>query len=396
MTDRLYYTDAYLTEFDAEVLRVAPMPDGRTAAVLDRTAFYPTSGGQPFDTGTLGSARVVDVVDQDDGTVLHVVEGSVGTGPVRGRVDWKRRFEHMQQHTGQHVLSAAFENTAHSGTISFHLGSDASTIDLARDVSAREIEAAEDEANRIVWEDRDVTVSFADAAAAARLPLRKEPAREGELRVIEIAGYDWSACGGTHVARTGAIGIIAVGSADRIRGGSRIEFFCGVRALASHRRLRDIVAAGSKALSAAAADLPAAIDRLQLDLKDLRRQSKDFQGKLASHEADVLTASAEPGARGQAVVAALEGWDGAGLKQIASAIVARPGFIAVLISSPAPSSIVVARSAGVVFDASGLLKVLIARFGGKGGGRPELAQGGGLNGVAGDVLAMARSAIRTP
>ena len=203
MTERLYYIDPYLAEFDANVLRVEPH-EGRLAAVLDRTAFYPTSGGQPFDTGRLGPATVIDVVDRDDDVILHVVEGPLEPGPARGTIDWNRRFEHMQQHTGQHVLSAACDRLFNARTDSFHLGSVSSTIDLNRPLSPRELERAEDEANRIVWEDRPVGIRFADAEEAARLPLRKEPARKGKLRLIEVADFDISACGGTHVARTGA------------------------------------------------------------------------------------------------------------------------------------------------------------------------------------------------
>src|SRR6185503_3529015 len=186
MTDRLYYTDPYLKAFDATVDRVEAR-DGRVLVRLDRTAFYPTSGGQPFDTGLLGGSRVVDVVDEEDGSIAHVVEGT-GTldagRAVQGEIDWARRFDHMQQHTGQHVLSAAFDRLFGARTISFHLGSDASTIDLARELTPKEIATAEKEANRVVWEDRPVAVRFVSAQEAATLPLRKESGREGTLRLI--------------------------------------------------------------------------------------------------------------------------------------------------------------------------------------------------------------------
>ena len=176
--------------------------------VLDRTAFYPTSGGQPFDTGRLGTTDVVDTVDEDERVCTWCGRRSRRARRVQGEIDWARRFDHMQQHTGQHVLSAAFDRLLENRTMSFHMGGESSTIDLAREVSPADVERAVDEANRIVWEDRPVTIRFASADEAARLPLRKEPVREGPLRLIEVRDFDLSACGGTHVARTGEIGIL--------------------------------------------------------------------------------------------------------------------------------------------------------------------------------------------
>ena len=189
MTDtRLYYTEPYRTSFDGTVVSVEPV-DGRLHVVLDQTAFYPTSGGQPFDIGTLGGAAVTEVIDREDGTIAHVVSGTVKPGEVvAGAIDWARRFDHMQQHTGQHVLSAAFDRLFGVRTESFHLGAAASSIDLAREVSATELRQAEDEANRIVWEDRMVHIRFASADEAAAMPLRKESLRTGPLRLIDVRG----------------------------------------------------------------------------------------------------------------------------------------------------------------------------------------------------------------
>jgi alanyl-tRNA synthetase len=397
VTDRIYYTDPYTAEFDALVLSVEPIPDNasRHGVVLDRTAFYPTSGGQPHDTGTLGGANVVDVIDRDNGSILHVVEGTVAAGPVHGAIDWARRFEHMQQHTGQHLLSAAFDRLLSVRTVSFHLGSTASTIDLAREVSADEIARAEREANRVVWENRPVAIRFVDAADAATLSLRKGTTRGGVLRVIDVEDFDVSACGGTHVARTGAIGIIAVGAFEKFKGGTRLEFLCGGRALAGYHALRDAVAASVRLLSVLPADLPAAIDRGQIDARDLRRQVKDLQTRLAGHEAATLAEGAELVGSTRVVVAALEGWDANGLKTIATAISARPGHVAVLLSAPSPSSIVVARAPDLVVDSGAILKQMTAQFGGKGGGRPELAQGGGLQGAMDEMRRAARELFQS-
>jgi alanyl-tRNA synthetase len=390
VTDRLYYTDPYVTAFDAQVMSIEPH-DGRPAAILDRTAFYPTSGGQPFDTGRLGDAAVIDVVDRDDGTILHVLDRDISPGAVRGAIDWARRFEHMQQHTGQHLLSAAFDRLFRVRTESFHLGAQSSTIDLARTVSAQEIDAAEDEANRIVWEDRPITIRFADAAEAAALPLRKESTRGGRLRLVEVTDFDISACGGTHVARTGGVGVIAVSSSERFRGGSRLEFVCGVRTLRAFRLLRDSIAASVRLVSALPGELPAGIERLQADARDTRRQLKEAQARLAGFEAAALASRAAVHRDARVVVEALEGWDQGGLKTIASMIAARPGHIAVLFSTPPPSAVVIARADGSLFDSAAAMRRLIEAFGGKGGGRPDLAQGGGLQATPETLVAFARS-----
>jgi alanyl-tRNA synthetase len=392
MTERLYYHDAYLVEFDAEIVEQTTH-DGKAAVVLDRTAFYPTSGGQPFDVGTLSGAKVLDVVDTDEGRILHVVDRAPEGPQVSGAIDWTRRFDHMQQHTGQHVLSAAFDRLLKARTESFHLGADYSTIDLARELSAAEIARGEDEANRIVWEDRPVSIRFAGPDEVTALRLRKESRREGTLRLIDVQDFDLSACGGTHVARTGAIGVIAVAATERFRGGSRVTFLCGGRALAGYRSLRDAVAGSVRALSVLPAELPAAIERLQADGKESRRQIKDFQTTLASQEADTLADGAVPVGDIRLVAASLAGWDAAGLKLIAARIVERPGHVAILVGEPAPAAIVVARAAGLPNDAGALLRQLVERHGGKGGGRPEMAQGGGVTAAARDVLQSARELL---
>ena len=393
MTERLYYTDAYITEFDATILRVEPDGD-RLAVILDRTAFYPTSGGQPFDTGVLGSARVVEVVDGDGEVIRHVIDGSLEPGPVHGKIDWNRRFEHMQQHTGQHVLSAAFDRLLGARTESFHLGSTSSTIDLNRTLSAAEIERAENQANQVVWEDREVSVRYASAEEATGLPLRKESLRTGILRLIEIPGFDISACGGTHVASTGAIGNIAVASSERFRGGTRVEFVCGVRALGAYRVLRDAMAASVRLVSVLPAELPGGIERLQDELKERKQAIKDLQTRLATLEGVQRAKDAESIGPVRALVAALTYWDQNGLKAVATGITSRyPGHVVALFSISSPASAVIARSADSTLDCAVLLKKLIERFGGKGGGRSDLAQGGGLQGTPDEIVSFAREQI---
>jgi alanyl-tRNA synthetase len=393
MTDRLYYTDPYLREFDARVVE-RTAHEGRDAVVLDRTAFYPTSGGQPYDVGTLSGASVLDVVDLD-GRVLHVVDRLPDGIEVKGTIDWARRFDHMQQHTGQHVLSAAFDRVLGARTESFHLGADYSTIDLGRELSSADVARAEGEANRIVWEDRPVSIRFSSAQDAAALGLRKDSKRVGTLRLIDVENFDLSACGGTHVARTGAIGMIAVSATERFRGGVRVTFLCGGRALSGYRALRDVVAASVRALSVLPADVAVAIERLQGDNKEQRTQIKALRMSLAGLEGESLARQAVRQGTMNVVATALPQWDAEGLKTIATRIAQQAGTIAVLIGAPPASPIVVARAADVAVDAGALLKQLLQRHGGKGGGRPELAQGGGLTSSATDVVQSAVELLRS-
>ena len=389
MTERLYYTDPYCAAFEA-VVTEALEHDGRPAAVLDRTAFYPTSGGQPFDTGRLGGVGVVDVVDAGD-AIVHVLAGPIAAGtPVSGEIDWPRRFDHMQQHTGQHILSAAAHRLFDDRTVSVHFGVETATIDLERELRMDEIERAVDQANQIVWEDRPVSIRFASDEERASLGLRKESVREGTLRLIDVQDFDLSACGGTHVARTGAVGLIAVVASERFKGGSRLAFVCGGRALKILRTHRDVVAGSIRALSVLPAELPAAIERLQTEAKDVRRTLKVMQESLASHEALRLMAGADVRDGVRTLVQVIDGWDAAGLKAIASAAVASGGARVVLITSTTPASVVVARSTGVPGNSADVLRGLTDRFGGRGGGRPESAQGGGLAGSPNDIAAAAR------
>jgi alanyl-tRNA synthetase len=390
VTTRLYYEDSYLTSFDAAVLRVASHGD-RQAVWLDRSAFYPTTGGQPFDTGTLDAAHVVDVVEDDNGDVLHLLEGEplrVGQA-VRGVVDWTRRFDHMQQHSGQHVLSAAIARLFGVPTVSFHLGAEASTIDLARELSAGEIDRAEIEANRVVWDDRPVTVRYASAAEAGALALRKLSARAGTLRLVDIEDADLSACGGTHVRRTGAIGVVVVSAWERFKGGHRLEFHCGSRALTRFRSLRDIVASSDRLLSVTPPELPAAIERLQEQGRTHKRAMAALQTELSTFRAAALAAAAEPGVKARLVLQAIEA-DASGLKALASAVSVHAGLAVLLVSRATPSLIVVARSAGVDVSARQVLSALTVRFGGRGGGSDDLAQGGGLDAAPEAILAEAR------
>jgi alanyl-tRNA synthetase len=299
----------------------------------------------------------------------------------------------MQQHTGQHVLSAAFDRLLGNRTVSFHLGAEVCTIDLAADVTPVDLARVVAEANRVVWEDRVVSIRFASEDEAARLPLRKEPARTGPLRLIEVADFDLSACGGTHVSRTGAIGIIAVLGTERMRGGVRVTFVCGGRALRALDSYRDAVTGSVRVLSVLPHELPAAVERVHAESRDLKKTVSRLQERLADVEAARLVAEAEIVGDLKVVTRVIEGWDAAGLKAMAAAAGREPRVAVVLVSDVPPCAIVVARGAGAALDAGKVVKTLASQFGGRGGGRPELAQGGGLDAAPAAILAAARPLI---
>jgi alanyl-tRNA synthetase len=393
MTNRLYYLDAHMRQFDATV--VSSKPEGeRHRVILDRSAFYPTSGGQPFDTGRLGTAAVVEVLEDEQGDVVHITDTPLAAGEqVHGVVDWSRRFDHMQQHSGQHVLSAICAVRLGAATASVHFGAETSTIDLQPEIAPAAIAEAELEANRIVWENRDVRVRFVSAEEADRLPLRKPPAKTGPLRLVEIDGCDLSACGGTHVSATGMIGMIAIGDVERFKGGTRVAFVCGGRALRTHRALLDAVHASSRLLSATPPEVPAAIERLQREAKAAGRSVEGLIRELAGYRAAVFRASAETIGPYRVVLQRVDGpADATGLKTLAAAVTESPGVVAVLVSGGDPSTLVVSRSADVRLDAAALVRDAIAACGGRGGGRPEAAQAG-LAAGANRVLAILRDLL---
>jgi alanyl-tRNA synthetase len=282
----------------------------------------------------------------------------------------------MQQHTGQHVLSAAFEGLHELRTVSFHLGAELSTIDLASGATAAQIEAAEDEANRVVWEDRGVRIRMVGPEEAAKLPLRKPPVRGGELRVVEVAEFDWSACGGTHVARTGMIGVIAVTGWERFKGGVRVSFVCGRRALRSHRALRDIVAAGTRALSVTPPELAAQIERLQQAGRDLERTVTRLEDECVRYRAAELRLAVETIGGSSVVIRQTADGDAAALKKLAQAVVGDSDIVAVMVGSGDPAPVAIARGPRGTADAGALIKALTTTLGGRGGGRPEAAQAG--------------------
>lgn len=370
MTLRLYYTDAYLRDFDATV--VARADEGRRV-YLDRTAFYPTSGGQPHDRGVLGGSAVIDVVDEGE-RVAHLLAEPVATDTVRGTVDWTLRFDHMQQHTGQHLLSAVIQELFGHATVAVHFGPESSTLDLDAPVldHARLVEA-ETRANQVVAENRSVEVSFEDAARAGAL--RRGTARAGTLRVVTIRDLDRSACGGTHVRATGEVGPILIGRSERVKKQVRLEFLCGSRAVRRARADLDLLARLAGQFSAAAEDLPGLVEAQRAELKASTAARRELEERLAALRARELYAAAVPDQSGLRRIQVRE--DGGPierLRPLAQAIAAMPGGFFVG-RTDAPPALLVAAAADTGMDAGRLLGPAVAKVAGRGGGSARLAQG---------------------
>jgi alanyl-tRNA synthetase len=376
-TERLYYTECYLKGFNARVLRTHP--DRRGFRVyLDQTAFYPESGGQPSDRGTLGGIAVLDVIDEGN-EVAHVIAALPADDPVHGNIDWDRRFDHMQQHTGQHLLSAAFEHTAAYKTVSFHLGTESSTIDLDSDrVGARQVEEAEEMANRVVFENRPVQVSFRSAAEAQQLELRKPTFREGDVRLVEVVGFDLSACGGTHVSGTGGVGIICVRKVERAKGLTRVEFVCGGRALRRVRQDYAILSESARLFSTGLETVPELIAKQAQDLRDAGKSLQNLVGKLAELEAARLWQEAPEKAGVRVIQRVLESAEAKKARLLAHAVAKQPAAIALIGVKGAPATFFFSQTPGGNASMSEVIKQTLAKFGGKGGGTKDFAQGGGL------------------
>lgn len=382
-TEKQYFQDSSLLEFSATVVEVKPSEHG-DCIVLDRTAFYPTGGGQPNDTGLLGETRVVDVFEDEANIVYHVVQpaGSIEAGQaVIGKIDRPRRLDHLQQHSGQHLLSQAFVQTAGAETRSFHLGSHTSTIDIELQSPTDDLmRGAEDLANAIVFEDRPMRVHMVNDEGASLLPLRKESAVRGNIRVIEIENFDWSPCGGTHASRTGQIGLIAIRSYERVRKMTRVEFVCGGRALSEYRLAKDTAFAVARLFSADREKSPELVAAAMQENKGLKRRIRDLLELAMSAEAAEMLALAPPSQNFKIVQAVFVGRDLEEVRMLASKIVQREPSVALLATKDSGGArLVFARSASLTQNMSQLLTEACDTLEGHGGGNPELAQGGGPN-----------------
>ena len=385
-TERLYYHDSRLLEFDAQVVDVSERDDGAIAVTLDRTAFYPTGGGQPNDTGTLGDARVIDCIDAEQAGVLHVIQGPVPQigDQVHGVIDSLRRLDHKQQHTGQHILSAAFVKLFDAPTHSFRVLAHSCEIDVDLDDPTEEkIEQAVDLANLTIWKNLPIMIREVTAEEAASMPLRKEPAREGELRLIEISDFDLTPCGGTHASRTGEVGVIAVRGWERAKGLIRIQFMAGLRVVYDYRRANRTATETATLFSSGRDDSSALAARLIDENKKLARRVRELDAIACRVEAqDILSASRlEAGYRPPdplVISRVFDDRDSDSLKHLALALIAHPHVIALLASRDGDMArLVFARSPDACGDMNALMRKACETIDGRGGGKPDMAQGGG-------------------
>jgi alanyl-tRNA synthetase len=377
-TERLYYHDPYRRTFTARVLERLEI-DGRPAVVLDRSAFYPTGGGQPHDTGSLNGVAVADVVEREtDKAVVHLLAGPLERDGVDGEINWARRFELMQQHTGQHILSAVFGEVLAAETVSVHFGADYATLDLDKaPLTEEDLERVEEAANAVVWENRPVSARFVEQAELATLPLRKPPAVSGPIRIVEVAGLDWSPCGGTHVRASGEVGLIKIVRAERRGAETRAEFLCGARALADYRAKNRAILDLALHLSVGYRELAEVVSRLEGENKALRKERDNLRDELLSSEAAALLAGAEERDGIRVVRRAFSGREAKSVRALASRLAEEESCLALLGSAGEKATLIFARSDDLALDVRPLLNAACAVVGGRGGGQPGFAQGGG-------------------
>ncbi len=379
MTVRLYYDNSYMREFSGTIVEQRILKD-RIAVVLDQTGFYPTSGGQPHDKGTLGHAQVLEVEEDESGAILHILDKPVPPGRVAGKIDWDLRFDHMQQHTGQHILSQAFIRVAQAATVGFHLSKDTATIDVElSQPSPSVMEAAESLATQVVFEDRPVNILTVNREGMAALGVRKESAREGEIRIIDIENFDRSPCGGTHVRHTGEVGMIAVLGFERYKGGTRVEFACGGRALRTLRADHGLLKELGRLYSSHPSDLQRLSEKLIQERSTLARENARYREQILDFEAQDLVNHGERISGTVVVKAHFPGRSLESLKVLAQKVALRPGAIAILAAGDDEALLVAARHPGTAGDCGAAIRQTAAKFGGKGGGKPELAQAGGIS-----------------
>ncbi len=382
MTERLYYTDSYTTDFTARIIE-RRTHDDRPAVILDRTYFYPTGGGQPHDVGFINDANVIDVfTDDNDLRVVHILNGDIDGDEAVCKVDWARRFDHMQHHTGQHILTQAFVQTADANTVGFHLSANSVTIDLDRNnLSAQALLEAETLANRIVQANRPVTVRIISPDDAEAVRIRKMPEKllTDGLRVIDVADFDMTACGGTHVAHTGEIGLIKIIKSEKRGDKLRVEFRCGARAVTDYHIKNAVVNRLMAALNCGADELEANLEKLRAELKETRQAHKAARSQLLAYEAETLLADALQYDGFRLIKVAFDGRPIDEVRMLTGILVREVHTVVLAGTAGEKAQVMLARSDDLTMDMNPILQQILPLFGdGRGGGKPGFVQGGGV------------------
>jgi len=380
---RLYFDDAYLTHFEAEVVERLVV-DGRPAVVLDQTCFYPESGGQPWDQGTIEGVTVLKVFEEGE-KIIHVLQAEIPVHKVKGKIDWAVRFDHMQQHTGQHILSQAFYDLLKGVTLSFHLGAEYSTLEIGvAKILEEDLDRVERRANQIVFENKEIKTYFIDAEKIGEIPLRKPPQKEGLIRVVEVDRFDYSACGGTHCRRSGEVGLIKIAKWERIRNNLRFEFLCGGRALGDYILKNRIARQLVNEFNVKEADVPASVQRLSDELKSLKKQAKKIEEKLTGFEAQEFMNKAQ----GKIIKEFLSDRSPENARFLALNIIKQGEFVVLFgAKSEARSHLILAASESLKLDMRQLVSSLAPIINGRGGGGPTLVE------IAGDSAADLSAAL---
>jgi alanyl-tRNA synthetase len=379
MTKKLYLDDPYLLSCSSEVSGQTQV-DGKPGIILDQTVFYPTSGGQPHDTGTINNVAVVDVLEDENKQIVHLLEKPISALEIEATINWERRFDHMQQHTGQHVLSQAFVKAWDADTLSFHLGEKSASIDLIPPgLTAETITTVEQLANRIIFENRAVIGRMVGQNELKQFPVRGVPSVEENIRILEIKDYDYSPCGGTHCAKTGEIGIVKIRRHENYKGGTRVHFVCGFRALKDYQEKAEILKNLSGAMSAAEVDLPQNITKMKNDLKALMGERDHLNKILLNYEADALFSESKSQKQIHLIKSVFEDRNQKEVKLLAKKILEKYPDIVILfgIKAAGKAQLLFHRSEELAFNMGELMETACAVINGRGGGRPQQAQGGG-------------------
>jgi alanyl-tRNA synthetase len=374
-TKRLFLDDPYQVEFEARIVEKG-MREQKPAVILDQTCFYPESGGQPYDRGWMGGVKVVKVLEEDS-RIVHLIEKDIQAESIKGKIDWERRFDHMQQHSGQHILSQCFHELLEAETLAFHLGEDASTLEMdLRKVSDEDLERVETRANEIVYQDREVKIHSLAEDEAGSLPLRRPPKKKGLIRVVEVSDFDYSACGGTHVRRTGEVGLIKILRWERIRDNLRFEFICGRRAFQDYVMKNRILRELSNRLTVHDREVPSSIEKLFLDLKSQKSLIKKMREKMAQYEAQEIIERA----KGKILKKIFAEKTHEEVRFLALNIIRKGDFVVLFgLKGEERGYLILACSEKLNIDMRELVPLVSPLINGKGGGRPSLVELAGEN-----------------